>query len=80
MWRYSPPAGTREELPPAAGPLLLLVQQGGMRVRTGAQSRQLRRGDVYFVGAGAQLELETTADVTAWLAACNGMGFDGAAS
>ncbi len=78
MWRYTPPAGTHEELPPAAGPMLLLVQQGGMRVRAGGQSRQLRRGDVYFVGAGAALELEASADVTAWLAACNGMGFDGA--
>ncbi|KAL4435203.1 hypothetical protein ABPG77_001885 [Micractinium sp. CCAP 211/92] len=80
MWRYTPPAGTHEELPPAAGPMLLLLQHGGMRVRAGGQSRQLRRGDVYFVGAGAALELEASADVTAWLAACNGMGFDGAPS
>lgn len=75
MWRYTPPAGTAEVLPPSEGPLVLLVQHGSMRVRCGGQSRLLRRGDVYFVGAGAELDLEVSADVTAWLAACNGMGF-----
>ncbi|PSC70267.1 mannose-6-phosphate isomerase 1 [Micractinium conductrix] len=75
MWRYSPPAGTSEALPAAPGPLLLLVQQGAMRVRAGAQARQLKRGDVYFVAAGAELELEASADVTAWVACANSLGF-----
>ncbi len=75
IWRYTPPAGTEEALPAAAGPLLLLVQQGEMHVRCGAKSRRLRRGDVYFVGAGAALELSASADVTAWVAGCNGMAF-----
>ena len=58
---------------------MLLVQQGAMRLQCGAQSRQLMRGDVYFVAAGAELQLEAAADVTAWVAACNGMAFAGAA-
>ena len=78
IWRYSPPAGTAETLPASAGPLMLLVQQGAMRVRCGSQSRQLKRGDVYFVAAGAELQLEASADVTTWVAACNGMAFGGA--
>ena len=48
-------------------------------MQCGAQSRQLMRGDVYFVAAGAELQLEAAADVTAWVAACNGMAFAGAA-
>jgi quercetin dioxygenase-like cupin family protein len=58
---------------------MLLVQQGAVRVQCGAQSRQLKRGDVYFVAAGAELQLEASADVTAWVAACNGMAFADAA-
>ena len=40
-----------------------------------ALERELRRGDVYFVGAGHALEVQASADATAWLAACNGMAF-----
>lgn len=47
-----------------------------MRVRCGGVTRTLRRGDVYFVGAGAGLQLEAQADSVAWMAACNGMGFE----
>ena len=75
IWRYTPPAGSREALPPPAGPLLMLVQQGAMHVRSGEQSRLLKRGDVYFVAAGAELQLEASADVSAWVTACNGMAF-----
>lgn len=75
LWRYTPTEGTSEELPAADGPMLLLVQHGSMHVRCGGQSRRLKRGDVYFVAAGAELALEATADVTAWMAACNGLGF-----
>ncbi len=63
----------------AAGPLMVLVQQGALRVRCGAACRALKRGDVYFVGAGAALQLEATADSTVWMATCNGMGFEPAA-
>ncbi|KAI7837538.1 hypothetical protein COHA_008625 [Chlorella ohadii] len=76
LWRYTPPAGTAEELPAADGPLMLLVQQGGLRVRSGGQTRNLQRGDVYFVAAGAALELQAAADSRVWFAACNGMGFE----
>ncbi|EFN52038.1 hypothetical protein CHLNCDRAFT_139231 [Chlorella variabilis] len=76
IWRYTPPAGSREALPPPAGPLLMLVQQGAMHVRSGEQSRLLKRGDVYFVAAGAELQLEASADVSAWVTACNGMAFE----
>lgn len=76
LWRYTPPAGTAEELPAADGPLLVLVQQGGLRMRSGGQARNLQRGDVYFVAAGAALELQAAADSRVWIAACNGMGFE----
>lgn len=76
LWRYTPPAGAVERLPPPPGPLVMLVQQGAMRVRCGEQSRQLKRGDVYFVAAGAELQLDVAADATVWMAACNGMGFE----
>jgi mannose-6-phosphate isomerase len=75
LWRYTPPAGTLEVLPPPDGPLLLLVQHGAARVTCGHQSRQLKRGDVYFVAAGAELQFEASQDVTAWVAAVNSMGF-----
>ena len=75
IWRYAPPAGTAEVLPAARGPLLLLLQRGTLRLRCGGQTRELRRGDVYFVGAGHALEVQASADATAWLAACNGMAF-----
>lgn len=75
LWRYAAPAGTSEALPAAPGPLLLLVQHGGVRVTCGHQSRQLKRGDVYFVGAGAALQFEASQPVTAWVAAVNSMGF-----
>lgn len=54
----------------------MLVQQGGLRVRCGGQSRSLQRGDVYFVAAGAALQLEAAAEARVWFAACNGMGFE----
>lgn len=54
----------------------MLVQQGGLRLRSGGQARNLQRGDVYFVAAGAALELQAAADSRVWIAACNGMGFE----
>jgi len=78
VWKFAAQSRTNVSLPPAEGPMLLLVLRGKAVVRyteSGGPERTIHRGQVFFVGAGTALNIFVEEDMVAWSAAANGMGF-----